>query len=124
MRYRLIKEYPGSCKLNNCLSTSDYRRKGSIYSEPIFGVNDANINSFPEYWEECEGVRSYYVVFTDDEYSLEKWKPHYIRTNEAEHRTNVKYFIEEQDAIDFILKYKKLYEKENERVRNFEILYM
>ena len=122
MRYRLIKEYPGSCKLDHILSTSDYRRKGNCYSNPIYGINEKNINNFNEYWEVCEGVKSYYIVFTDDEYSLEKWKPHLIKTNEAYPLTNVKYFLEEQHAIDFILKYKKLYEKENKRTIEFEKL--
>jgi len=122
MKYKLIKEYPGSCRLNSVLSTSDYRREGNCYSKPIYGINEKNINNYPEYWEVCENVRSYYVVFTDDEYSLGKWKPHLIKTNEAYPSTNVKYFLEEQHAIDFISKYKKLYEKENKRERDFEKL--
>ena len=85
MKYKLIKEYPGSPELG---SVAESYGKGKsmhyTYNHPTTkGVKLAvpleQIEGHPEYWEKVDDY-TWYIVFEHDLTGFKPWTPHLIET--------------------------------------------
>ena len=100
MKYKLIREYPGSPSLNAYLDIDDLLDFGD---DKVFGVNEFNISSYKDYWEIYPKPSLWYVIVTDDSYKYNPYKIIEINSNQPkEHINNQKWFKTKEEAKEFI----------------------
>jgi len=77
-KYKLIKEYPGSPKLNNIVKK--YKNANYISECGYYSINSVNIENQPEFWEEVI-ERDYEILslnYSNTIYAFEKGDNYYI----------------------------------------------
>lgn len=102
IKYKLIKEYPGSPKIGTVVekeskiksNTSYYYREG----EKRWCIFDNHVENNPEYWEE---VNEAYLVLLRDGYFLNSFQVY--KSNTIEPSSHRLYFKTKESAVDFVI---------------------
>lgn len=103
MKYKLIKEYPGSPNLGTEVeqessSKSYFFRSGN----KNLCVLKSHVEDNPEYWEKVND-NLWWVVFTEKDNLFNPYKPYLIETCLYQSNDSRHYFKTEEEAYDFIL---------------------
>lgn len=93
MKYKLIKEYPGSPELGtiHCSENNIMSWKGTDFYE-----------SYPEYWEKVND-NLWWVVFTKEEALFKTYTPYLIECYAYHKNDSKQYFKTKEEADEFIL---------------------
>jgi hypothetical protein len=106
MKYKLIKEYPGSPELGTVVekeskiksNTSYYYREG----EKRYCIYDYHVEDNPEYWEKVND-NFWWIVFTKQEALFETYTPYLIETYAYHANDSREYFKTKEEAEEFVL---------------------
>ena len=76
MKYKLIKEYPGSPELGTEVDKKD---SDTYVSSTYLTFRHDNVEEYPEYWEKVN-EHLWWVVFTKEEALFKTYTPYLIET--------------------------------------------
>jgi hypothetical protein len=108
MKYKLIKDYPGSPELGTVVeqgpsSKSYFFRSGNRNT----CVLNSHVEDNPEYWKKVND-NLWWIVFTNEEASFKAYTPYPIETCVYQAEDSRNYFKTQEEAEEFIL-YNKPY---------------
>jgi hypothetical protein len=106
MKYKLIKEYPGSPELGTIAERISKIKSNTSYyygeGEKKYCIYDHHVEDNPEYWEKVNEYL-WWVVFTKEEALFKTYTPYLIETYAYHKNDSRQYFKTKEEAEEFIL---------------------
>lgn len=104
MKYKLIKEYPGSPELGT--EVEKELKSNTYYHYRVDWKNicilSADVENNPEYWEKVNDDL-WWVVFTKEDTIFESYYPYCLETNVFKAQDSRQYFKTKEEAEEFII---------------------
>jgi hypothetical protein len=106
MKYKLIKEYPGSPKIGTVAEKESKIKSNTSYyysdGEKRWCIYDYHVEDNPEYWEKVND-NLWWVVFTKEDTIFESYYPYCLETCVFKTEDSRQYFKTKEEAEEFIL---------------------
>ena len=104
MKYKLIKEYPGSPELGTVVEKTLRSETNFFYTigNKRICVLNSHVEDNPEYWEKVND-NLWWVVFIEKDNLFNPYKPYLIETCLYQSNDSRHYFKTREDAEEFII---------------------
>ena len=106
MKYKLIKEYPGSPELGTIAERISKIKSNTSYyygeGEKKYCIFDHHVEDNPEYWEKVND-NFWWIVFTKKDTVFNPYEPQLIETCLYQSNDSREYFKTKEEAEEFVL---------------------
>ena len=102
MKYKLIKEYPGSPELGTMVEGDNKCNFSYSRNSRQLCVLNSHVENNPEYWEKVE-ENIWWVVFTKEDTIFESYYPYCLETSVFKTQDSRQYFKTKKEAEEFVI---------------------